>query len=210
MLHVSSLERRCSTGSVIGVLTIYNAQRCPFCARVRIALAEKGITYETVEIDLAQRPDWLYEKNRLGKVPVLEAGGWTLSESEIINEYLEEAYPEPPLLPADPAVRAAARVLVFRHDAFSRAFYDLRRGEDGAEKAFAAELAVLEDVLALTPYLTGASFGLADVAYIPWLLRARAQIGMTFERFSAIRGWLDRLAERPSIAVEIEIVAGLS
>src|ERR1051326_2647285 len=56
------------------MLTLYDADRCPFCARVRIVLAEKGIEYEDVQIDLADRPAWLYEKNPLGKVPVLEDG----------------------------------------------------------------------------------------------------------------------------------------
>ena len=53
------------------MITIYDAGRCPYCARVRIALAEKGIEYETVEIDLDDRPAWIYEKNPLGRVPVL-------------------------------------------------------------------------------------------------------------------------------------------
>ena len=57
-------------------------------------------------IDLSNRPDWLYEKNPLGKVPVLEEDSFVLPESEVIMEYLEERYPEPALLPADPAARA--------------------------------------------------------------------------------------------------------
>ena len=74
-----------------------------------IVLAEKGIEWETVEIDLADRPRWLYEKNPAGKVPVLEEEeGWVLPESAVICEYLNERYPEPPLWPADPGERAAA------------------------------------------------------------------------------------------------------
>ena len=53
-------------------MKLYDAPRCPYCARVRIALAEKGIAYETVEIDLQNRPPWLYELNASGRVPVLD------------------------------------------------------------------------------------------------------------------------------------------
>src|SRR5262249_33889320 len=65
---------------------LYDAARCPFCARVRIALAEKGFDYETVEIDLGNRPDWIYELNPTGKVPVLD-DGFVLPESAVIMEY---------------------------------------------------------------------------------------------------------------------------
>src|SRR2546423_628917 len=85
-------------------MLLYDAARCPYCVRVRIVLAEKRLSYDTVEIDLSDRPAWLYEKNPLGKVPVLEEeGGLVLPESEVIMEDLEERFPEPSLWPADPA-----------------------------------------------------------------------------------------------------------
>jgi glutathione S-transferase len=80
---------------VAGVITLYDAERCPYCARVRIALAEKGIEHEVVAIDLSDRPAWLYEKNPLGKVPVIEEDTFVLPESAVIMEYLDERYPEP-------------------------------------------------------------------------------------------------------------------
>src|SRR6476646_4630349 len=111
------------------VLTLYDAARCPYCARVRITLAEKGIEYETVEIDLRDRPAWLYEKNPLGKVPVIEEDAFVLPESEVIMEYFEERYPEPALLPADPAARALARLRVHRFDdLLGDDYYAYRRG----------------------------------------------------------------------------------
>ena len=92
------------------MLTLYDAPRCPYCARARIVLAEKSIPYETVTIDLASRPDWLVERNPPdGRVPVLEEDGWVLPESVVIDEYLEERFPEPPLLPPDPGERDAVR-----------------------------------------------------------------------------------------------------
>lgn len=192
------------------MLTLYDAPRCPYCARVRIVLAEKGVPYDAVVIDLEHRPAWLYEKNPVGKVPVLDDDGWVLPESAVIDEYLEERYPEPALLPADAGARAAARLLVFRHDDFSRPYYALRRGEAGAGAALARELAALDTLLAAVPYLTGGAFGLADVAYVPWVLRARTLMGISLDPFSHVAAWLDELCRRPSIAAEADIVAGLS
>ena len=94
------------------MLTLYDAARCPYCARVRIVLAEKEVSFETVEIDLESRPAWLYEKNPVGRVPVLEEDGFVLPESRVIMEYLEESYPEPPLLPPEPAELALVRLWV--------------------------------------------------------------------------------------------------
>ena len=189
------------------MITLYDADRCPFCARVRIALAEKGIEYETVEIDLSDRPGWIYEKNPLGKVPVLEEGAFLLPESAVINEYLEERYPEPPLWPADPGERSLARLLVFRFDELSRPYYALRREEDGARSRLDAALARLDAVLAAQPFLTGREFGLADIAYVPWILRARDRMEVALDRFPAVESWVERLAGRMSVAAEIELVA---
>ena len=191
------------------MITLYDAGRCPYCARVRIALAEKGIEYETVEIDLDDRPAWIYEKNPLGRVPVLEEDTFVLAESAVIDEYLDERYPEPPLWPADPAARALGRMLVFRFDELSRPYYALRRGDDDARERLDAVLATLDPVLQEQRFLSGVEFGLADIAYIPWILRARDRMDVDLERFPALSEWVNRLAERPSIAAELEVVASL-
>jgi len=191
------------------VITLYDADRCPYCARVRIVLAEKGIEYETVEVDLGDRPAWIYEKNPLGKVPVLEEDAFVLPESAVINEYLEERYPEPPLWPADPGERSLGRLLVFRFDRLSKPYYALRRGEDGARERLDAELAKLDAVLQAQPFLSGREYGLADVAYVPWILRARDRMGVGLESFSALADWVEGLAARPAIAAELGVVASL-
>jgi RNA polymerase-associated protein len=191
------------------MLTLYDAPRCPYCARARIALAEKGLEYEVLEVDLNDRPAWIYEKNSTGRVPVIEEDAWVLPESSVILEYLDERYPEPPLLPADPADRARARVWIFRHDDFTKPYYALRRGEDGAAERFDEQLAKLDDALSRQPWLTGAEYGLADIAYVPWVLRARDMLGVSLDSFPALRGWLERLEERPAIAREVETVAAL-
>lgn len=191
------------------MITLYDADRCPYCARVRIALAEKGIEYETVEVDLDDRPAWIYEKNPLGRVPVLEEDTFVLAESAVIDEYLDDRYPEPPLWPADPAERALGRMLVFRFDELSRPYYALRRGEDGAADRLDVALGELDALLEGRPFLSGREFGLADIAYVPWILRARDRLDVDLSRFSALADWLARLEVRPSIAAEIEVVGSL-
>ena len=191
------------------MITLYDADRCPYCARVRIVLAEKGVEYETVVIDLDDRPAWIYDKNPTGRVPVLEEDAFVLPESAVINEYLNERYPLPPLLPEDPAERALARVRIFRFDHLSKPYYALRRGENDARERLDRELSNLDGVLQEQRFLTGRAFGLADIAYVPWILRARDRMDVDLEAFPALTDWVSRLAERPSIAGELDVVTTL-
>ena len=192
------------------MLTLYDAARCPYCARVRTVLAEKAIPYEPVEIDLRDRPPWLYAKNPLGKVPVLEEdGGLVLPESPVIMEYLEERYPEPALWPADPAERALGRLWLDRFDRLGDEYYALRRGEEAARPRLEQRLGELDSALERTPFLSGREYGLADVGYVPWILRARDRLGVAVDEFPAVADWLERLSARPAIAAETEVVATL-
>ena len=180
--------------------TLYTADPCPYAARARIALAEKGIAYEAVEIDLGDRPAWIYEKNATGRVPVYEEDeGLVLPESEVIMEYLDERYPEPALWPSDPAE------LQRFDDRLGNAYYAARRG-DGREQ-LDARLADLESALEARPYLTGREFGLADIGYLPWILRGLERFGLELGPSTA--GWLERCSERPGVAAERAVVAAL-
>jgi glutathione S-transferase len=177
------------------VITLYDAARCPFCARVRIVLAEKRIPYEPVAIDLANRPAWLYEKNPTGKVPILEEDTLVLPESSVIMEYLEERYPEPALLPADPAQRALERWRVLRFGAeLGDDYYAFRRGDENA---------FLERLQAFDP----PPYGFAAIAYAPWLIRARDVLGV--ELPPPLHAWLEQLGERPAVREELDVVAAL-
>jgi glutathione S-transferase len=189
------------------VLTLYDADRCPYCARVRIVLAEKDVEYEAVQIDLRNRPDWIYEKNPLGKVPVIEEDAFVLPESAVIMEYLEERYPEPALLPADPAARAIVRLRIDRFDhSLGDAYYAFRRGDEGSADGLAHCLSFIDRALASgLPEL-----GLDAIAYLPWLIRLRDLIGFDLTPFPSILQALDRAAERPSIAAEFDLVAALA
>jgi glutathione S-transferase len=159
---------------------------------VRIVLAEKGLEHERVEVDLQDRPQWLYELNPpAGRVPVLDG----LPESEVIMELLEELHPEPPLLPADPHERARGRLLVHRFDAnLGDDYYAYRRGDTND---LAGRLEGLE---------VGQSL-YSDIAYVPWVIRARDMLGVELpERVAA---WLAALEQRPSVAAEVALVRSL-
>jgi glutathione S-transferase len=155
-------------------------------------LAEKGIEHDRVEVDLSDRPQWLLDLNPpAGRVPVLDA----LPESEVIMELLEETHPEPPLLPADPLPRARARLLVHRFDAnLGGDYYAFRRGDPN-------DLAGRLDSLEVGQSL------FADVAYVPWVIRARDMLGVTLP--GRLSSWLAELERRPSVAAEVEIVQSL-
>jgi glutathione S-transferase len=174
---------------------LIDAARCPFCARVRLALAEKELEYETVDVDLADRPQWLLELNPpSGRVPVLD-DGFTLPESDVIMAYLDERYPERPLLPSDPAERARARLLLHRFDEhLGSDYYAFRRGDPSD---LPGKLAALE---------VGQSL-FVDLAYAPWVIRARDLLGVQLP--DRIADWLAQLEQRPSVAAEVALVRSL-
>ena len=176
-------------------MRLIDAARCPYCARVRIVLAEKGLDFETVEVDLADRPDWLIELNPpRGRVPVLD-DGFTLPESEVIMAYLEERHPEPALLPGDPADRACARLLLHRFDDnLGDDYYAFRRGDEN-------DLAGKLDRLVVGQSL------FSDVAYAPWVIRARDMLGIQLP--VRIASWLGELEQRRSISAEVALVRSL-
>jgi glutathione S-transferase len=159
-----------------------------------MVLAEKGISYEPVQIDLRDRPQWLYELNGTGRVPVLD-DGFPLPESAVIMAYLDERYPEPPLRPRDAAERARVNLLVHRFDeTLGDDYYAFRRGE---ANQLAAKLESLE--VGRNLYV--------DIAYAPWVIRARDMLGL--ELPAQLESWLDELSRRPSVAAEIDLVGTL-
>jgi len=174
---------------------LVDAPRCPYCARVRIALAEKELDAERIEIDLSDRPQWVIDLNPpAGRVPVLD-DGFTLPESEVIMAYLDERFPQRPLLPESLAERARARLLVHRFDdLLGRDYYAYRRGDPNALDAKLATLEVGQSLF-------------ADVAYVPWVIRVRELLHV--ELPERLNDWLDHLARRSSVAAEIELVKRL-
>jgi glutathione S-transferase len=189
------------------VPTLYTAQRCPYAARVRIVLAEKGLPYDAVEIDLGDRPAWLYDKNPLGRVPVYEEDeGLVLPESRVIMEYLEERYPEPALMPPDAAERALVRLQMERFDQnLGDAYYAFRRGDDDGAERLAHCLSFFERNVGRW----ADRYTLAEIAYVPWLIRLSDLLGFDFDPYPSLVERLDRLLARPAIAAERAVVAAL-
>jgi RNA polymerase-associated protein len=95
-------------------MTLFSDPSCPYCHRVRIVLAEKGIGVDIVDVDARNLPDEILEFNPYGTVPTLVDRDLRLYESRIIMEYLDERFPHPPLLPVDPVARANARLFMYR------------------------------------------------------------------------------------------------
>jgi glutathione S-transferase len=194
-------------------MTIYDYPGCPFGRKVRIVLAEKELSFDSVQVDLAkgqQRSEEFRRLNPFGKVPVLVDESSVVYESTIINEYLNDEYPHPPeLLPEDSGERARVRLLVdFADRAFTLPVMALERESKAAEKddtrvqaakdAVIKALQMLERELAGREYLAE-SFSLADVAFAPALMLL-SQVGVTIDASLAnVAAWKARLLARPSI-----------
>jgi glutathione S-transferase len=129
-----------------------------------------------------------------------------LPESRAIMEYLEERFPEPALLPGDARRRALVRVALDRFERLSSAYYGWRNRNEPALR-LDDQLRKLDEAL-VDGYLVDGRLTLADIGYVPWLLRAE-QLGVPVRQFGRIAAWLEELGTRPAIAAEIEVVNAL-
>lgn len=193
---------------------LYSMAVCPYAQRTEILLRVKGIDYEAIQIDISQpRPPALLAVNPLGKVPVLIHRDRALNESSIINEYLDEVYPDTPLLPADPYQRAQSRLLIdYCNSQFSANHYRLLM-EQRPERRPQAEAAVLADWRWLDAFLmrinpdgryAGDTFGMVDLSYAPFF--ARFVLNTYFWDFrlpdgelARVRRWAEALQEHPAV-----------
>ncbi|MHC5828554.1 MAG: glutathione S-transferase family protein, partial [Nostoc sp.] len=138
----------------------------------RVVLLEKGIDFTPIEIDLQNKPDGYTQISRYGKVPAIKHGDVEIYESAIINEYLDEVFPEPPLLPRDRAAKAIARIWIdYANTRFVPAFNKFLRGKDSQEqgrKEFTEALLYIEqEGLGKGDYLLGDQFSLVDISFYP-------------------------------------------
>lgn len=196
------------------LIEIYSAQVCPYAHRSRLALLEKGIPFELIEIDLQNKPPQFQEISPYGKVPAIKHGAKRVWESAIINEYLEEVFPDPPLLPTDPYLRAQARIWIdFANTRLVPAFSALLRSpklDEQAEgaKALANHLSFIENealgrLSEEGPYWFGSQISLVDLTYYPWFERWPAlEFYRSFEwqkDWIRLQRWRDALEERPTV-----------
>lgn len=161
---------------------IYSAHVCPYAQRSRMTLMIKGIDFDLNEIDLQNKPANFQEISPYGKVPVLKHGANRIWESAIINEYLDEVFPEPHLMPTDPGQRALARIWIeFANSKFTTAFYKLLLSQDPAkQQEWSDELKNhlrfmenegLRKFSNGGPYWLGSDLSLVDISFAPWFER---------------------------------------
>ena len=196
------------------MLKLYDYPESPYCQKTRIVLAEKDLSFEIVPVDLKageqKRPEFL-KLNPFGKVPVLIDDEMIVYDSTIINEYLEDEYPHPPLLPSDSSARARVRTF---EDYADNAFIpvtgiilnELRKPEaerdadklGNARQQVQRMLAVIDGSLAGRQWLAG-TFSLADVAFAPRVMILPA-LGVELDpQWKNVASWIQRLNQRASI-----------
>ncbi len=196
------------------MIKLYDFKSSPNCQRVKVVLAEKHLPYEVVPIDLRKQeqktPEYL-KLNPYGKVPVLTDDATVLYESCIINEYLDEKYPTPSLMPADLGKKAKARVLIDFGLAHLDAPYQKLRMElmkeqkeqnqqviDSAKADLKKLLQRFESELGEQGYLVG-EFSLADAALIPRFTRLEGFGVLPDASLPRLGKYLERMKARPSV-----------
>jgi glutathione S-transferase/RNA polymerase-associated protein len=197
------------------MVLLYEHPLSPYAQKVKIALNEKGVSYESRLPDLFGGGDAEFAAaNPRQEVPALVDGEAKIFDSTIILEYIEDRWPTPPLLPATPAERARARTIeevcdtyyeainwgVFEIRVFQRASGELaERMLSRAASQVAAVNAYLDRELAGRPYFNGDGFGWADLSAAP-LVHAAALSGHTPADGSGLAAWLERVRARPSVS----------
>ncbi|HYB50997.1 MAG TPA: glutathione S-transferase N-terminal domain-containing protein [Burkholderiaceae bacterium] len=158
-------------------MVLYSGTTCPFSQRCRLVLFEKGMDFEIKDVDLFNKPEEISVMNPYGQVPILVERELTLYESNIINEYIDERFPHPQLMPADPVMRARARLFLFN---FERELFvhvqtlENSNNQKAIEKArvqIRDRLTQLAPILLKSKYMLGDEFSMLDVAIAPLLWR---------------------------------------
>ena len=196
------------------MIKLYDFPMSPRARKPRIVLAEKGLQYEKVNVDITKgeqkKPEYL-AVNPYGKVPVIDDDGRVLFESCIINEYLDEKYPNPPLMPKDPYLRGRGRVLVdyalnYMHEPYWALRGEMLKPEAARDATTVAEkrrvltnlFLYMEAALGDKAYFLG-DLSLTDIAILPRLLRMESYGALPSPSLPRLGAWLERMKERPSV-----------
>ena len=163
------------------MMVLYSGTTCPFSQRCRFVLFEKGMDFEIRDVDLYNKPEDISIMNPYGQVPILVERDLILYESNIINEYIDERFPHPQLMPADPVMRARARLFLFN---FERELFvhvqqlerrdqarDASKTMDKARAQIRDRLTQLTPIFIKNKYMLGEDFSMLDVAIAPLLWR---------------------------------------
>lgn len=198
-------------------LIVYEHPLSPYAQKVKISLREKGVPFTTrlpEGIGTGATGGGFAQANPRGEVPALIHGEVSIFDSTIILEYIEEVWPEPPMMPAEPARRARMRMIEDVMDTqfeaitwglgelnfFRRAEGDLKQKMEATARAQAnAFFDILEGYLGDDPWFTGAQFGWGDLSVVPYL-NGVAGFGIRPAEGSKLADWLARANGRPSVA----------
>jgi RNA polymerase-associated protein len=186
------------------MMVLYSGTTCPFSQRCRFVLFEKGMDFEIRDVDLFNKPEDINTMNPYGQVPILVERDLVLYESNIINEYIDERFPHPQLMPADPVMRARTRLFLFN---FERELFvhvqtlENSNNQKAMEKARAMirdRLTQLAPIMLKNKYMLGDDFSMLDVALAPLLWRLD-HYGIDLPKTAApLMKYAERMFSRPA------------
>ncbi len=160
------------------MMTLYSGITCPFSQRCRFVLYEKGMDFEIKDVDIFNKPEDLAIMNPYNQVPVLVERDLILHESNIINEYIDERFPHPQLMPGDPVMRGRGRLVLhcMEKELFSLVQIletpeSTNKEQAKAREAIGNGLTVLASAFSKNKYILGDDFSMIDVALSPLLWR---------------------------------------
>ena len=187
------------------MMVLYSGTTCPFSQRCRLVLFEKGMDFEIRDVDLFNKPEDISTMNPYGQVPILVERELILYESNIINEYIDERFPHPQLMPPDPVMRARARLFLYN---FEKELFDHIKDieSDDEQRADKARITVRDNLTQLVPifakqnYLLGDDYSMLDVAVTPLLWRLDHYGIVLQNQASPILKYAERLFSRPLYA----------
>ena len=185
------------------MMTLYSGTTCPFSQRCRIVLYEKGMDFQIIDVDLYNKPEDLAVMNPYNRTPVLVERDLILYESNLINEYIDDRFPHPQLMPADPVMRARARLFLFRFE--NELFANVDAIEGGTQKqAEKARQIIRDNLTQIAPvfvkqkYMLGEEFSMLDVAIAPLLWRLDFYGIQLPKQAAPLMKYAERLFSRPA------------
>lgn len=189
------------------MMVLYSGTTCPFSQRCRFVLFEKGMDFEIRDIDLYNKPEDISVMNPYGQVPILVERDLVLYESNIINEYIDERFPHPQLMPADPVMRARTRLFLYNFE--KELFVHVSTLEDrsakpdekklaNARQNIRDRLAQLAPMLLKNKYMLGEEFSMLDVAVAPLLWRLDHYGIELPKNVAPLQKYAERIFSRPA------------
>jgi RNA polymerase-associated protein len=189
------------------MMVLYSGTTCPFSHRSRFVLFEKGMDFEIRDVDLYNKPEDIAVMNPYAQVPILVERDLILYESNIINEYIDERFPHPQLMPGDPVDRARVRLFLlnFEKELFVHVSTlearNIKSNEKAIEKAkqqITDRLTQLSPVFLKNKFMMGDTFSMLDVVIAPLLWRLN-HYGITLSKNAApLLKYAERIFSRPA------------